>query len=87
MQLSPEPLHQFQPNLAQSIWVKGIQVFRNEEPRPFPRGNDIENLKIFLSRTTGSFSTKIGTMHPLVKGIQVCSNEAPTLLQGEIITK
>ena len=42
MQLGLEPLHQFQPNLAQSIWVKGIQVFRNEEPRPFPRGNNIE---------------------------------------------
>ena len=43
MQLGPEPVHRFQPILAQSIWVKGIQVFRNEEPRPLPRGNNIEN--------------------------------------------
>ena len=43
MQLGPEPLHQFHLNLAQSIWVKGIQVLRNEELRPFPRGNNIEN--------------------------------------------
>ena len=30
---SPEPLGQFQPNLAQSLfWVKGIQVYSNEKP-------------------------------------------------------
>ena len=34
------------------------------------------NLKIF-SRTTGTISTKFDTMHPWVKGIQVCSNEEP----------
>ena len=126
---SPEPLGQFQPNLAQSIpgW-RGIQVCSNEgtrsyqmvdnweiininlllqnywaifnqtltkvslgkeysslfkwRPRPFPRGDDYEivkkhwrNLmKIFFSRTTGPISTKLGTKHSRVKGIQVCSN-------------
>ena len=35
------------------------------------------NLKIFFSRTTGPISTKLGTKHPWVKGIQVCSNEGP----------
>ena len=33
------------------------------------------DLKIFLSRTTGPISTKPATVHPWVKGIQVCSNE------------
>ena len=32
---------------------------------------------IFFSRTTGPISTKLGTKHPRVKGIQVCSNEGP----------
>ena len=63
-------------------WVKEIQVYSNEEPCPFPRGDNYEkakihwwNLKIFFYRTTGLISTKLGTKHPWVKGIQVCSNE------------
>ena len=51
-------------------WVKGIQVCPNEGPRPFPRGDNYEivkihwqNLKIFFSRTTGSISSKLGTKH------------------------
>ena len=36
------------------------------------------NFHIFIfSRTTGPISTKLGTKHPWVKGIQVCSNEGP----------
>ena len=65
-------------------WVKGIQVCSNEGPRPFPRGDNYEivkihwwNFKIFLSRTTEPFSTKLVTKHSWVKGIQVCSNEWP----------
>ena len=64
--------------------VKGIQICSNEGPRPFPRGDNYEiakihwrNFKIFFSRTTGPISTEIGTKHPWVKGIQVCSNEEP----------
>ena len=35
-----------------------------------------ETFHIFIfSRTTGLISTKVGTEHPRVKGIQVCSNE------------
>ena len=74
-------------------WVQGIQVCTNEGPRPFPRGDYFEivkthwwKLKIF-SRTTEPISTKLGTKHPWVKGIQVYSNEGPALFQGEIITK
>ena len=63
----------------------GIQICSNERPRPFPRGDNYEkvkihslpNLKIFLSRTTGLISTKLGTKHPWVMEIQVCSNEGP----------
>jgi hypothetical protein len=29
----------------------------------------------FFSRTTGPILTRLGTNHPWVKGIQVCSNE------------
>jgi hypothetical protein len=36
-------------------------------------------LKIFFSRTTGPILTRLGTNHPLVKGIQVCSNEGDIL--------
>ena len=60
--------------------MKGIQVCLNEGPSHFPRGDNYEigkiNFKIFFSRTTGPISTKFGTKHLLVKGIQVCSNEA-----------
>ena len=35
------------------------------------------NLKIFFSRTTEPISTKLGTKHPWMKGIQICSNEGP----------
>ena len=64
--------------------MKGIQVCSNEAPCPFPRGDNYKNnektltkLKIFFSRTTEPISTKLGTKHPWVKGIQVCSNEEP----------
>ena len=57
-------------------WVKGTQVCSNEGPRPFPRGDNYEivkihwrNLKIFFSRTTKPISNKLGTKHPWVKGI------------------
>ena len=35
--------------------------------------------RIFYSRTIGPISTKLGTKHPRVNGIQVCSNEGPRL--------
>ena len=43
-------------------------IYRNSE-------NTLTKFKIFFSRTTEPISTKHGTKHPLVKGIQVCSNE------------
>ena len=63
---------------------EGIQVRSNEEPRPFPRSDDYEIAKvhwwvwkIFFSRTTGPISSKLGTNHFWVKGIQVFTNEGP----------
>ena len=64
-------------------WVMGIQVYSNKRTHPFPRGDKeivkihLETLKIFLLSTTGSISTKLGTKHPWVMGIQFFSNEGP----------
>ena len=65
---STEPYGQFQPKLAQCLL--------------FPRGDNHEivkvhrrNLYIFFSRTAGPISTKFGTKHPWVEGIESCSNE------------
>jgi hypothetical protein len=62
--------------------MKGIQNCTNDDDRPFPRGDNSENvkiyrksLKIFFSRTTGPISTKLGRKHPWVKGIQNCTND------------
>jgi hypothetical protein len=33
--------------------------------------------KIFFSRTSKPISIKLGTNHPLVKGIQNCTNQGP----------
>ena len=33
--------------------------------------------KLFTFSSTGPISTKVGTKHPWVKGIQICSNEGP----------
>ena len=43
----------------------------------FSRGDNIEIGEINCSILTGPISTKLGTRHSWVKGIQVCSNEGP----------
>ena len=65
-------------------WMDGIKVCLNEGPRPSPRGDNSKNvkfywkkLKIFLSRTTGLISSKLGTNHPWMTGIQVYTIEGP----------
>ena len=74
----------FNQTLHNASLGEGAQVCSNEGPCTFPRGDDYEIakihwqiLKIFFSRTTGLISAKLGTMHPLVKGTQICSNEGP----------
>jgi hypothetical protein len=37
------------------------------------------HLKIYFSRTTRPILTRLGTNHPWVKGIQVCSKEGDSL--------
>ena len=39
-------------------------------------------LFVFFSRTSGPISIKLGTKHPLVKGIQICLNEGPRISKG-----
>jgi hypothetical protein len=62
-------------------WVKGIQVCSNKRPGPLQMGDNHKNVKIrwcllkIFSRTTRSILTRLGTNHPWVEGIQVCSNE------------
>ena len=63
-------------------YVMRIPVCSNEGQCPFPRGNNYEigkillqNFQIFSSKTTRPISTKLGTMHPWVKRIQVYLNE------------
>ena len=79
-------------------WHKASFVARDSSlfkwrVHPFPRGDNYQIAKIHwrnlitsFSRTTEPILTKLGTMHPWVKGIEVCSNRGPCLFQGEIIT-
>jgi hypothetical protein len=69
------------------LWGEGFQVCSNEGDCPSPRGNNSESVKIhwkflkIFSRTSGPNSIKLGTNYPWVKGIKVCSNKGPNLLQ------
>ena len=63
-------------------WVKGFQVINIRGSAHSQRGDNYEIgklnwqiWKIVFSKTTEPSSTIIGTKHPWVKGIQVCSNE------------
>ena len=54
----------------------------NKGPDPLQRGDNHKNvkigwghLKIFFSKTTVPISTRLGTNHPWVMGIQVCLKE------------
>jgi hypothetical protein len=69
-------------------WGEGIQVCSNEGDHLSPRGDNSKRvkmhwkfLKIFFSRTSRPNSIKLNTHYPWVKGIQVCSNKGPSLLQ------
>jgi hypothetical protein len=58
----------------------------NKGPSPPQRGDNHKNVKmgwghfkIFFSRTIGPILTRLGTNHPWVKGIQVCSKKWDSL--------
>ena len=64
--------------------MKGIQIFSNGGPCPFPRGDYNSKswkiywrnlIKIFFSGTIGPISSKLGTEHYWVKYIQVLTNK------------
>ena len=65
------------------LWEKEIQVWWNEGPRSFTRGDNIElenthwrHLRIF-SRATGPVSTKLNAKHTWTRENQVWWNEEP----------
>ena len=69
-------------------WVVRIQVCSFIGQQPFPREDNYEIakihwriLKFIFIRTTVPISTKLGTNHLWVKGIQVCSNKRPCPFQ------
>ena len=77
-------------NLHKASSVKGIQglfFFSNERPSHFLRGdnNEITKLKIFSSRTTGTFLTGLGTKHHWVKVTQGFTMKDHSILKKEII--
>jgi hypothetical protein len=62
--------------------VKGIHVCSNKGPGHLQKGDNHKNvkmgwghLKIFFSRTIWPILTRVGTNHPWMKGIQVCSKK------------
>ena len=62
--------------------MKGTQVCSNEGPYSFPWGDNKEITKIYgqiffklLLQNIWPISNKLGTRHPWVEGIQICSNE------------
>jgi hypothetical protein len=61
--------------------VKGIQVCSNKVPGPVLRGDNHKNVKMgwghlkIFSRTTAPILTKLGTNHPWMEGIQICTNK------------
>ena len=66
--------------------VMGIQICSNEGPCHFLRGDNNEiakihwwTFKILFSIITGQISTKLGTKHTWIKGIEDSSNEGPRL--------
>ena len=72
------------------VRVKRIQVCSNEVPFHFPRVDNCKILKllwlllkIFFSRTARPISTKLGTIHPGVKGIKVWSNWLRPIPRGD----
>ena len=61
-------------SLGERVLMKGPALSIRENIMEW-RKNTLMNLKLFFSRTTELISTKLGTKHPWMKGIQVCSNE------------
>ena len=80
---------QFQPNLARIILVwRGIKFVPMKGFAPF-QGEIITKLQKYIDEFEKLFSpellpTRVGTMHPSVKGIQNVQMKVSTLFQGMI---
>ena len=70
---SPEPKDQV------SFSDQNLSVVRRRRFRRRCRCRKLFTFSSSFSRTTGPISTKLSKRHPWVEGIQVCSNEGPTL--------
>jgi hypothetical protein len=68
------------------IQIKGQVLFKGEIITKIQKIGWC-HLKIFFSRTTGPILTRLGTKHPLAKGIQNCTMKDNPFPQGEIIAK
>jgi hypothetical protein len=72
---------------------KGIQVCSHKGPIPLQRGDNHKNVKIgwghlkIFFRTTGPILTRLGTNHPLGRGLKFVQMKDIAPLQGEIIAK
>ena len=81
--------------ILQNHWANFNQTWQNASwgegdsswHRPYPREDNYEiakkhwrNQKIFFSRIIAPISTKLGTKHPWVNGIQVCSKKNHLIL-------
>ena len=93
---SPQPLVEFQPNLAYGILglssftfvqIKGRVPFQGEKIKKQQIKLNEQNLNIFFSRTR-SITSKLSTMYMRVREIQTCSTEGPRPSpRGDIIAK
>ena len=71
--IAKNTLTNFRNLLLHNHWAnEGAPIF--QEDIITNSKNAVTKFQIFFSRTTGSISTKLGTLHPCLKGIQVCSN-------------
>ena len=65
--------------------MKGIQICSNEGHAHFQElqlrneENTLTNFKIISLKNMWAISTKLCKTYPLVKGIQMCSNQRPCL--------
>ena len=81
-------------NMTQVSDLAPGPLVSNKGQGPLLRGDNYKyvkmgwsHLKIFSSRSTGPILTRLGTNHPWVKGIQVCSKEEDSPSPREIIAE
>ena len=78
-------LHNHWANFNQT-WVKGIQVWSNEDNNEIAKIH-WQKFKNLFSRTAEPMSTKLGTMHPWRWGLKFVQMKGPSFFSGRIITK